>query len=236
MLIVSLIVLQLIIFIVLIFVFSKIMTQKVSLSTKHFDEMSQDYDEKARRIDEQLQEANLKAQEIVSGAQNEAEKIKSDTIKQTEEEKDKIIRAARTQAEEIIQQADKSRNQLLSEIEERIAKEAINRACDLCHDTLPEEFRKLVHDQWVEDLIENGFSRAERLRLPEGTVGVKIVSAFTLGDEQRKKISKKLKDTFGHEITIEEQIDPKIVAGLVINVGSLVLDGSLKNKIKEKAR
>jgi F0F1-type ATP synthase delta subunit len=236
MLIASLVVLQLIIFIVLIFVFSKIMTQKVSLSTKHFDEMSQDYDERARRIDEQLQEANVKAQEIVSSAQNEAEKIKSDTIKQTEGERDKIIQAARAQAEEIIQQADKSRNQILSEIEERIAKEAINQACDLCHDTLPEEFRKLVHNQWVEELIENGFSRAERLRLPEGTVGVKIISAFALGDEQRKKISKKLKDTFGHEITIEEQVDPKVVAGLVINVGSLVLDGSLKNKIKEKAR
>jgi F0F1-type ATP synthase delta subunit len=236
MLIASLVVLQLIIFVVLIFVFSKIMTQKVSLSTKHFDEMSQDYDERARRIDEQLQEANVKAQEIVSSAQNEAEKIKSDTIKQTEGERDKIIQAARAQAEEIIQQADKSRNQILSEIEERIAKEAINQACDLCHDTLPEEFRKLVHNQWVEELIENGFSRAERLRLPEGTVGVKIISAFALGDEQRKKISKKLKDTFGHEITIEEQVDPKVVAGLVINVGSLVLDGSLKNKIKEKAR
>jgi len=236
MLIASLIILQLIIFSVLIFVFSKIMTQKVSLSTKHFDEMSQDYNEKARQIDEQLQEANVKAQEIVSSAQNEAEKTRSDTLKQAEDERDKIIQAARTQAEEIIQQADKSRSQLLLEIEERIAKEAMNRACDLCHDTLPEEFRKLVHDQWVEDLIENGFSRAERLRLPEGTVGIKIMSAFALSDEQRKKISKKLKDTFGHEITIEEQIDPKVVAGLVINAGSLVLDGSLKNKIKEKSR
>lgn len=237
MLIASLVTLQLIIFTALIFVFRKIMAQNVVLATKHLDEMSQDYDEKERRVNEQLEEANAKAQEIISSAQNEAEKIRSDTIKQAEQDRDKIVQAARTQAEEIIQQADKSRNQLLLEIEERIAKEAINQACDLCHDTLPEEFRKFVHDQWVEDLIENGFSRAERLRLPEeGTVGVKIVSAFALGDEQRKKISKKLKDTFGHEITIEEQIDPRVVAGLVINVGSLVLDGSLKNKIKEKAR
>jgi len=31
-------------------------------------------------------------------------------------------------------------------------------------------------------------------------------------------------------------VDPKVVAGIVITIGSLVLDGSFKNKIQEKAR
>jgi F0F1-type ATP synthase delta subunit len=235
-LLISLITLMLIIFGVLVFLGKKMMTQNIALATKHLDELSQDYDERANEVNRQLEEANNKAQEIISSAQNEAEKTKSDMIKQAEEERDRIIQQARTQAEEMIQQADKSRAQLISEIEDRIAKEAVNRTCDLCYDTLPEEFRRLVHGQWVEDLIENGFSRAERLRLPEGMNEVEVVSAFALSDEQRKKIAKKLKDTFGHEVTVKEQINPKVVAGLVINIGSLVLDGSLKNKIIEKAR
>ena len=189
-LITSLITLLLIIFIALVFIFRKIMTQNVVLATRHLEEMNQDYDEKGRRIDEQLQEANTKAQEIVSSAQNEAEKIRSETLKQTEEERDKVIQAARTQAQEIIQQADKSRRQLLLEMDERIAKGAVSRACDLCYDALPEEFRRLVHGRWVEDIIENGFGSAERLRLPEGTDEVRVVSAFPLSEEQRKKYQK----------------------------------------------
>jgi cell division septum initiation protein DivIVA len=236
MLIASLITLQLIIFTVLIFVFRRIMAQNVVLATKHLEELTQDYNEKEKQVDQQLEEANSKSQEIVSSAQNEAEKVRSETLKQAQEESDRIIRQARTQADEMIQQADKSRNQLIAEMEERIAKGAVNRACDLCYDALPDEFRTLVHSQWVEDLIENGFSKAERLRLPEGTEEIEVISAFALTDEQRKRLSKKLKDAFGHEMTIKEQVDPKVVAGLVVNIGSLVLDGSLKNKIKEKAR
>jgi F0F1-type ATP synthase delta subunit len=236
MLIASLVMLQLIIFAVLIFVFRRIMAQNVVVATKHLDELSQDYAEKEREVNQQLEEANTKAQEIVSSAQNEAEKIKTDTLKQADEERERIIREARVQAAEMMQQADKSRNQLISEIEERIAREAINRASELVYDTIPEEFLRLVHSQWVEDLIENSFSQTERLRLPEKLEEVKVTSAFALSEEQRKKISKKLKDAFGSEVTVKEQVDPKVVAGLVISIGSLVLDGSLKNKIREKAR
>jgi len=236
MLIASLVTLQLIIFGVLIFVFRRIMTQNVVVATKHLDELSQDYAAKEQEVNRQMEEANTKAQEIISSAQTEAEKIKTETLKQADEERERLIREARTQAAEMIEQAEKSRNQLISEIEERIAREAINRAGDLIYDTIPEEFRRLVHGQWVEDLIENSFRQSERLRLPEKLAEVKVVSAFALSEEQRKKLSRQLKEAFGSEISVKEEVDPKIVAGLLINIGSLVLDGSLKNKIREKAR
>jgi len=236
MLIVSLITLLLVIFFVMVFFFRKIMSQNVVLATKHLEELSQDYAERERQINQQMEEANDKAQEIVSGAQAEAEKIKADSIKHAEEERDSIIQQARNQAQEMIQQADKSCGNLISEMEDRISKEAIKRACDLTHDLLPEEFRMMVHGKWIEDLIEKGFSQAERLRIPEGVEEVKVVSAFALNDEQRKKIAKKLKDAFGRELAIKEEVDPKIVAGLVINIGNLVLDSSLKNKIRGKIR
>ncbi|MFA5157331.1 MAG: F0F1 ATP synthase subunit delta [Candidatus Omnitrophota bacterium] len=236
MLIVSLIMLLLIIFGIMIFFFRKIMTQNVTVATMHLDELSRDYAEKEKRINQQLEEANEKAQEIVSTAQSEAEKIRSETIRQAEQERDKMIQAARTQTQEMVHQADNSCNQLISEMEDRISKEAVKRACDLTHDLLPEEFRKLVHGQWVEDLIEKGFNQAERLRLPEGIEEATLVSAFALSDEQRKRIAKKLKDALGKDLAIKEAVDPKVVAGLVITIGSLVLDGSLKNKIKEKTR
>jgi len=49
-------------------------------------------------------------------------------------------------------------------------------------------------------------------------------------------LSKKLKSLLSTDIPIKEEVDPRIVAGMVIHIGSLVLDGSLKNKIQEKAR
>lgn len=236
MLIVSLIILQLIIFGVLIFIFRRIMSQNVVSATQHLDELSKDYAEKENKVNREIEEVKQKARELMVKAQEEAENLKAEIIKRADDERDNIIKQARVTSEEIIKQADKSRKQLLSEVDEMVAKEAIKKACELIQDTLPEQFKQIVHTQWVEDLIDNGFRQTERLHIPEGTLDVKVSSAFALTDEQRKKISKKLKDSLNRDVAFEVEIDPKIVAGLVISIGSLVLDGSLKSRIQEKTR
>lgn len=236
MLIVSLIVFEVLIFAGLIFMFRRILNQNVISATKHLDDLNQDYVKKEEEVERRLQEAKQQSQEILAKAQNEADELKVQINKEVQDEKDKLLKQARIRAEEMIEQADKARRQLLTEIEDRISKEAVNKSCELLHDVLPEEFKQIVHKQWVDDLIENGFSQVERLHIPPDIGEAKIVSAFALSDEHRKKLSRKLKDALGHEVVLKEELNPKVVAGLIITLGSLVLDGSLKNKIQEKAR
>jgi len=232
----SLILFQVLIFVGLVLILRKVMSKNIISATEHIEELNQDYTKKEQEINRQLQEAKLESESILKIAQEEVEKLKTQTIKEAESERDKIIGQARLQSTEIIQQADKSRQSLLSEIEERTDKEAINKACQLLQDTLPEQFRKDAHLHWVEELIENGFSNLERLRIQEDLQEVKVTSAFSLSAEQRKNLFKKIKDVFGREVTLKEEVDPKVVAGLIISIGSLVLDGSLKNKIKERTK
>ena len=146
------------------------------------------------------------------------------------------LQQTRTQSEELIQQADRSRQTILSEINERIAKEAVDKACELIHDTLPEQFKLNVHEHWVEELLKDGFVQFERLKVPQDLKDVKITSAFPLADGQRKNLTKKLKDALHRDIVLQEEVNPKMVAGFVVTMGSLVLDGSLRNKIQERAR
>jgi F0F1-type ATP synthase delta subunit len=236
MFIVSLILLEVLIFFALIFMFRKIMTGNVLSATKHIEELSDDYEKKEKEIARQLEAVKLQSEEMVAKAGEEAGRIRAQTIKETEAERDKILLETRTKSEEMIQQADKSRQQLLAEINERIQKESINKACELIQNTLPEQFKKEVHSHWVEELIEDGFGQLERLRLPPDIREIKIASAFALTEEQRKGLFKKLKAAFGNEIELKEEVEPRVVAGIIVTIGSLVLDGSLKNKIQEESR
>jgi len=236
MLMVSLILLQLLIFVGLIFILRRVLTQNVVLATKHLDELNQDYTKKEEEAARQLEEATQKARGIIAKAAEEAETLKGRIIKESNDEGEGIVKEARAKSDEIIQQADKERLRLLSEVEERVADEAINRACELIQRTLPEQFKQDAHSQWVEELIADGFTKLESLRIPPDIREIKIISAFKLNESQHKSISKKLKDALGHEVALVEEVDPKIVAGFVINIGSLVLDGSLKNKIQEQAQ
>jgi F0F1-type ATP synthase membrane subunit b/b' len=236
MLIISLILFQVFIFVGLIFMLRRIMTKNVTDATRHLEELNQDYTNKEQEVNRQLQEAQQKSQNILKEAQGEAVKLRAQIIKEAESERDKILEQARTQSDTIIQQADKSRQALISELEERIEKEAINKACELMQATLPEQFKQDVHLYWVKELLENGFSQLEHLPLPQGIQEIKLTSAFPLTEEQRKNLSKKIKDVLGYETVLKEETEPKVVAGLIITIGSLVLDGSLKNKIKERAK
>jgi len=233
---VSAIIFQILIFVGLIFMFRKIMTQNVVSATKHIDALNQDYARKEQEINRQLEEIKQKSQETLAKARNEAEEYKTQVLKETQEERDGIIKQARSQSEAIIQQADKSRNLLLLEIEERIDKVSIDKACELIECTLPEQFKQDVHTHWVEELIEGGFAQLEHVRMPEEVREIKITSAFPLTEGQRKSLIKKLKEALARDITLEEKVDPKIVSGFIIVIGSLVLDGSLRNKIQERAR
>lgn len=212
------------------------LTQNVVSATKHLDELNQDYTKKEEEATRQLEEAKQKAQEIVSKATEEAENLKGRIIKESNNEGDNIVKEARVKSDEIVQQADRARQRLLSEVDNRVASEAINRACELIQHALPEQFKRDAHLQWVEELIASGFTKLERLRIPADIREIKIVSAFKLNEVQHKALSKKLKETLGREIALKEENDPKIVAGIIISIGSLVLDGSLKNKIQEQAQ
>lgn len=236
MLIVSLILLQVVVFIVLIFIFRKIMTENVVSAAKHLEELSQDYDKKQQEIDKGLVDAKQKAQEILSTAQNDAEKQREQIIKEAQAEKDRIIAQARTQSNDLIQQADKSRQLLISEIDDRIAKEAVEKACELIKDVLPEKFKEDAHSYWVEELLRNGLDQLENLPISEHVQEIKVTSAFPLNEAWRKILLTKFMDMFKREMTLKEEIDPGVVGGLIVSIGDLVLDGSLKSKIQERAK
>lgn len=236
MLIVALILLQVIIFIILIYVFKRILTQNVVSATRHLEVMNEDFNRKEQEINRQLGESKQKSEDIIVKARDEAEKLKAQIIKEAESKRNVILQEAHNKGSDIIQQAEKSRQLLISEMEERITKESINKACELTHLILPDEFKKNMHRQCVEELMESGFDNVERLRIPADVGEVKITTAFSLNQKQMDAISKKLKKIIAADIKIKEELDPKIAAGLIVTIGSLVLDGSLKSRIKERSK
>ena len=234
-LIIFLVLLLVAVFAALIFLLVRILKQNFIQETRHLDELNQDYLKKEEEADRYLAEAREKSRETVKQAQQDAERMKEEIVSKVQEEKDRVIAVARQQAQDIVQQAEKTREMLLAEIHERVAKEAIVQACSLIQDTLPEEFKQNVHTHWVDELAKSGFTSLERLRIPPDVREVGITSAFSLTAEQKKSLLKNLKDVLKRDITLSETVDPKIVAGIIISFGDLVLDGSLKNKIQEKS-
>ncbi|MFH1339470.1 MAG: F0F1 ATP synthase subunit delta [Candidatus Omnitrophota bacterium] len=235
MLIVSFILLMVLLFAGLAFFFYKILNRNVISATGHLEQLAAEYAKKEEEIKKKLNDTQRQCQEIIANAQKDAQKQREEIFAKVQEEKESILNEAHQKGEEIVQQADRTRQALIAEIEQKIEERALGRATELIQQTLPEQIRAEVHRRWLEEIISGSFEQLERLNIPEGDTEAKVISAFELTAKQRESLKAKIKEKLGREIEVKEEVNPGVIAGLVVNIGSLVLDGSLRFKIKEAA-
>ncbi len=65
-----------------------------------------------------------------------------------------------------------------------------------------------------------------------GEVVVKVQSAVPLVDGQRERLTRALKSKFEKEVVLEERVSPRILGGLVLQVGDTRIDGSLRSRLE----
>ena len=65
----------------------------------------------------------------------------------------------------------------------------------------------------------------------KGIKSANITSAYTLSDEEVSKIKMKLKDKFNSDFNINLLTDSSLIGGLKIQVGSQMIDSSIKNQL-----
>ena len=64
-----------------------------------------------------------------------------------------------------------------------------------------------------------------------GEVAAEVISAETLSDTQTSALASALKEKLGQEARIEARVDPRLLGGLVVRVGSRMIDTSLRTKL-----
>ena len=64
-----------------------------------------------------------------------------------------------------------------------------------------------------------------------GEVSADVTSAAPLTGAQLKTLADTLKQKVGKTVTLTEHVDPSLIGGLVVKVGSQMIDSSLKTKL-----
>ena len=67
----------------------------------------------------------------------------------------------------------------------------------------------------------------------KGELKAKLISSKKLSIEEQKKIQHELSQDFKSQLNINYEHDPDLIAGLIIQVGSIMIDTSIKTKLKK---
>ena len=66
-----------------------------------------------------------------------------------------------------------------------------------------------------------------------GEVKAKLVAAKQLNNDEVNKIKDELSKDFTNKIKLDYKYDPSLIGGLIIQVGSVMIDTSIKSKLKQ---
>ena len=67
----------------------------------------------------------------------------------------------------------------------------------------------------------------------KGELKAKLISSRKLTVEEQKKIQKELSKDFKSSLKIDYKYDPDLIAGLIIQIGSVMVDTSIRTKLKK---
>ena len=66
-----------------------------------------------------------------------------------------------------------------------------------------------------------------------GEIEAELLAAKSLNQNEINKIKEELTNNFGSNIKLNYKYDPSLIGGLVIKVGSIMIDTSVKNKLQQ---
>ena len=71
------------------------------------------------------------------------------------------------------------------------------------------------------------------ISINRGELKAKLVSSKQLSQEEIKNIQSELSKNFKSPINVDYKYDPSLIAGLIIQVGSVMVDTSIQSKLKQ---
>ena len=83
---------------------------------------------------------------------------------------------------------------------------------------------------FMNKIFLNFLSLVSKLR---GELKASLTSSKNLTDEELKNLNKDLSQTIGAQIAFDYKVDENLIGGLKMQIGSLMIDTSIKNKLKK---
>ncbi|HEX3411186.1 MAG TPA: F0F1 ATP synthase subunit delta [Stellaceae bacterium] len=71
-----------------------------------------------------------------------------------------------------------------------------------------------------------------KLAARRGEVTAEVLAAQSLSEAQLAALNEQLRRSIGSRVTVDVRIDPGLIGGLVVKLGSRMVDGSIKSKLQ----
>jgi F-type H+-transporting ATPase subunit delta len=104
-------------------------------------------------------------------------------------------------------------------------------------DELVRNFARLVAEKGRASMLEEIAREYDALVAAEEQIlNVQLTTAYELSDEDASSIVKQIEEASGQRVEAERAVDPDLIGGVVLKVGSLEVDSSVRGRLERLRR
>ncbi len=190
--------------------------------------------EKEKLLARKLEQAQKQIDEQKQVIQDEEQRIKAEARRAANQLHEDIIRKAKEEGDDIIRKAQATKEQIRTDA----MIEAEGKMIDICAEILNKTLTTVVQAQMNEKLVEEFIAELEKADLTKINSDVneiEIISSMPVAVHDQEKIKTLLQAKLGRQVRLYSNEDPKLLGGILMKIGTMVVDGSLAERVNESA-
>lgn len=229
------IIINLVTFLAMVFVFRKVMLSSSYDETRRLQQQNLENAQKAAELEQKIEEAEKHYREKLVQAEDEIKKLKERASKEAEVLKEQMVTKAKEERDRLIEQAINAKEKLREEIESGLVEKSLEFSRRIVTEIFNSEHQKLVYDAFLKEVFE----AMEKMDLGAlkgvGIQECRVQTSHALDSQQREKLIKILSERAGEKVSLEEVTEKGLIAGIIVQIGSFRIDGSLAAKFRKAA-
>lgn len=229
------IVLQIIVFSAVVYFLKRILSGDTESAVKRLGAVYEDLLKKQKDLTEKLEAAESEYQAKKEESATIADKLAGQAMDEARKKESEILKKARAEAEDILSKAHASREQLGKEMEIAASKKMVDFTADLLSNVYDDTMKLLIHAQYIKNFIEQA-KKSDLASVDLQGQKPMLRTAIALKKEEKEQLRQVIAAGLGvPDLEVEETLDEKLIAGVAMQIGTLLLDGSFANALKESA-
>ena len=229
---IQLVVIQVVTFIALVLVLVKIMHSASFTEIKRMRRLSEQNAQKLQELNDKMIEAEKMYKDRIDAAEKDANRIRSEAKEEAGKQNEELLSKARSDAERMVQQALNSKEKIKEELELGLRQRALEQSFVLIRNVLNSRHMLLLHQLFIQDVITD-MRDIDVSRFKVAVDHGVLIMAHDVEPALREEIAEVLSVKIGRTILLESSIDDSLIAGIVVKLGNIVIDGSLQGRLKE---
>lgn len=229
---VQLVIIQVITFLAIVFVLRKLLYSESAKEMVRLRNLKDETSLKQKDLQEKISQAEDAYRQKMAEADEKMRGMKARCEAEAEEMKRRAVDEAKEEADRIIKSALNAKEKIREEISVEMRKRAPLLASRIFKEALSPVIREAVHRELIRDVIEK-IKNTEKAVFNFKTEKAEIVTAYPLTKPNREEIELLIRSSLGYAVPVKESQDEKLVSGIMIKLGTVIIDGSLDNRLRQ---